>query len=92
MQLFQMEIHAYSVPLILRWATWSLEPILGDSVHMVGDTLDGVSTHCKAQSHTLTHNNDHLEMPIISLVWGGGGMMRPESLEETPKVEGDHAS
>lgn len=39
-----------------------LEPITGDSGHKAGDTVDVVSTHHKAHSHTM----DNLMM-LISL-------------------------
>lgn len=43
----------FSGALILHRATWNLESIPGDMRQGLGDTLDRVATHYKAQSHTI---------------------------------------
>ncbi|MCI4389346.1 hypothetical protein PGIGA_G00096950 [Pangasianodon gigas] len=70
----------------------NLEPIPGNSGHKAGDTLDGMPTHHRTQSHTHSRTMDNLEMPVslqhMSLYWG----RKPEYPEETPEARGEHAN
>lgn len=52
-----LNIHSFYVSVFLLHMVFrNLKPITGDSRYKAGDSLDMVPTHCRACSHTHTHN------------------------------------
>lgn len=71
-------IHTFSVMFILHRVMRGLESTQGGSGHNVGDTLDVVTTHRRAQSytHTFTHYGQFRDASQPTYVFGLGKKLR----------------